>query len=52
MFFDLWWDRNHNIYFDEISERILKHVPKKDRKYIEKQLSFLDENFMNYIEIL
>ncbi len=42
-------DRKHHIYFDEISERILKHVPKKDRKYVEKQLGFLDENFMNYI---
>lgn len=43
-------DRKHHIYFDEISERILKRVPKKDRKYVEKQLSFLDENFMNYID--
>ena len=30
--------------------RILKRVPKNDRKYVEKQLSFLDENFMNYID--
>ncbi len=43
-------DRKHHIYFDEISERILKRVPKNDRKYVEKQLSFLDENFMDYIE--
>lgn len=42
--------RKHHIYFDEISERILKCVPKKDRKYVEKQLGFLDENFMNYID--
>ena len=42
-------DRKHHIYFDEISERILKRVPKKDRKYVQKQLSFLDENFMDYI---
>ena len=39
-----------SIYFDEISEKILKRVPKNDRKYVEKQLSFLDENFMNYID--
>lgn len=45
-------DRKHHIYFDEISERILKRVPKKDRKYVEKQLSFLDENFMDYIDYL
>lgn len=43
-------DRKHHIYFDEISERILKHVPNKDKKYVEKQLGFLDENFMNYID--
>ena len=43
-------DRKHNIYFDEISERILKRVPKKDRKYVEKQLGFLDENFIDYID--
>lgn len=43
-------DRKHHIYFDEISKRILKNVPKKDRNYIEKQLSFLDENFMGYID--
>ena len=42
-------DKKHHIYFDEISERILKRVPKNDRKYVEKQLSFLDENFMDYI---
>ena len=43
-------DRKHYIYFDEISERILKRVPKNARKYVEKQLSFLDENFMVYID--
>lgn len=43
-------DRKHHIYFDEISERILKCVPKKDRKYVQKQLGFLDENFMDYID--
>ena len=43
-------DKKHFIYFDEISDRILKRVPKKDRKYVEKQLSFLDKNFMGYID--
>ena len=43
-------DRKHHIYFDKISERILRHVPKNDRKYVEKQLGFLDENFMDYID--
>ena len=43
-------DKKHHIYFDEISERILKRVPKNDRKYVEKQLSFLDDNFLDYCD--
>ena len=43
-------DKKHFIYFDEISEKILKRVPNKDKKYVEKQLGFLDENFMDYID--
>ena len=42
-------DKKHHIYFDEISERILKRGPKNDRKYVEKQLSFLDDNFLDYL---
>ena len=42
-------DKKHHIYFDEISERIFKRVPKNDRKYVEKQLSFLDDNFLDYL---
>ena len=42
-------DKKHHIYFDEISERILKRVPKNDRKYVEKQLSFLNDNFLDYL---
>ena len=42
-------DKKHHIYFDEISERILKRVTKNDRKYVEKQLSFLDDNFLDYL---
>ena len=29
---------------------ILKRVSKNDKKYVKKQLSFLDENFMDYID--
>ena len=43
-------DRNHNIYFDEISERILKNVPKQNQKYVQKQLDQLDKNFMDYVD--
>lgn len=43
-------DRKHHIYFDEISERILKRVPKQNQKYVQKQLDQLDKNFMDYID--
>lgn len=42
-------DKKHFIYFDEISEKILKNVPKQNQKYVKKQLENLDENFMDYI---
>lgn len=43
-------DRKHHIYFDEISERILKNVPKQNQKYVQKQLDQLDKNFMDYVD--
>ena len=42
-------DKKHWIYFDEISERILKNVPEQNKKYVKKQFEQLDENFMDYI---
>ncbi len=42
-------DKKHFVYFDEISERILKNVPKQNKKYVEKQLKQLDDNFFDYI---
>ena len=42
-------DRKHIFYFDEISANILRNVPKENKKYVQKQLSKLDENFMDYI---
>lgn len=42
-------DRNHFLYFDEISEKILKNVPNQNKKYVEKQLKQLDDNFFDYI---
>ena len=42
-------DRKHCVYFDEISANILRNVPKENKKYVQKQLSKLDENFMDYI---
>ena len=42
-------DKKHFIDFDTISERILKNVPKQNKKYIKKQLELLDRNFLDYV---
>ena len=42
-------DKKHVINFDEICEKILKNVPKKRKKYVMKQLDFLDRNYIDYI---
>lgn len=42
-------DKKHFVYFDDISERILKNVPEQNKKYVEKQLKQLDDNFFDYI---
>jgi hypothetical protein len=42
-------DKKHWIYFDEISQNILRNVPKDNKKYVQNQLNKLDDNFMDYI---
>ncbi len=42
-------DKKHWVYFDEISEKILRNVPKKNKKYVQKQLEILDNNFLDYL---
>ena len=42
-------DIEHSIYFDEVAENILKNVPKQNKKYVQKQLDKLDDNFMDYL---
>lgn len=42
-------DRKHWVYFDEISERILKNIPKQNKNYVQKQLNILDDNFLDYL---
>ena len=42
-------DRKHWVYFDEISEKILRNVPQKNKKYVQKQLEILDDNFLDYL---
>ena len=40
-------DKKHNIYFVEVSEKILKNVPNKNKKYVKNQLDMLDQNFID-----
>ena len=42
-------DKKYCIDFDEISEKILKNVPKQNKKYVRKQLEQLDRNFIDYL---
>lgn len=42
-------DKKHWVYFDEISEKLLRNVPKKNKKYVQKQLEILDDNFLDYL---
>lgn len=42
-------DKKHWIYFDEISTNILRNVPKENKKYVQKQLNKLDDNFLDYL---
>jgi len=42
-------DKKHMIKFDEISESILKSIPKQNRPFVQKQLNKLDDNVMDYI---
>ena len=42
-------DKKHWIYFDEISDKILKSIPKNNREYVKKQLDILDDNFFDYL---
>ena len=39
----------HDIIIDEISKKILNHVPKSKRKYVKKQLLKIEQNFMDYL---
>lgn len=45
-------DRKHIIKFDEISDIILKSIPKQNRPFVQKQLNKLDDNVMDYIGYL
>ena len=38
------------IRYDEITEKILKNVPKQNLKYVRQQLDVLDRNYMEYLD--
>ena len=42
-------DKKHIICFDEISEKILRNVPKQNRNFVMKQLEILEDNFLDYM---
>ena len=42
-------DKQHWVYFDEISNKILRNVPDKNKKFVQKQLNVLDDNFLDYL---
>ena len=42
-------DKEHWVYFDEISDKILKSIPKQNRDFVRKQLNILDDNFLDYL---
>ena len=42
-------DMKHWIYFEEIADKILNSIPKQNRKFVEKQLEQLDDNFFDSI---
>ena len=43
-------DKKYCIYFDEISERILKNVPEQNKKYVKKQLEELDKKYSEAVD--
>lgn len=43
-------DKEHYLYFDELSDDILANVSEENKRYIEKQLDVLYDNFIDYIE--
>lgn len=42
-------DRDHHLYFEEISDKILDSIPERNRDFVQKQLAKLDDNVMDYI---
>ena len=43
-------DKGHLIEFDKYCDNILKNVACCNKKYVQKQLDKLDENYLDYID--
>ena len=41
--------KKNRIEFDEIAETILRSTPKKNRRFVEKKLELLEDNWMDYL---
>lgn len=42
-------DREHHLYYEEISDKILNSIPEQNRDFVQKQLAKLNDNVMDYI---
>ena len=42
-------DRANEFNYDPFREKILKNVPKQNKKYVEKQLDLIYDDFMKYV---
>ena len=43
-------DNKHIIKFYDITENILKNVPKQNHKYVKNQFDLLDKSYMDYFD--
>lgn len=42
-------NRANELNYDSFREKILKNVPKQNKKYVEKQLDLIYDDFMKYV---
>ena len=42
-------DKKHSLHFDAFADRIMRNVPDKNRKFVEKQIDSIYNDFMSYL---
>ena len=42
-------DEKHSLYYDELFDKILNSIPKRNRQYVQRQLDKIDDNFTDYL---